>query len=109
MGGHGEETLAALRTLGGYFAIESHDPGVPMAAPWRPLGELLGAPGALRARAEQVRAALGRAGRLIAPAFAAAVLGRRVPGFDLGQARWIPGDGSMFPLSLPTSALDGAE
>jgi hypothetical protein len=131
MGGHGEETLAALRALGGYFAIESHEPGVPMAAPWRPLGELLGTPGALRARAEQVRAVLARAGgltpdqieprvaasvvqlglaaRLIAPAFGAAVLGRRAPGFDLGQARWVPGDGSMFPLSLPATALDGAE
>ena len=124
-------SLAALRELGPYFAIETHQPGEPMPAPWRPLSELLGSPAALRARAEQVRAALARAGglapdqvelrvaasvgqlglaaRLIAPAFGVAVLGRRVLGFDAGQARWVPGDGSMFPLSLPAATLQGAE
>lgn len=124
-------SLAALRELGPYFAIETHQPGEPMPAPWRPLTELLGSPAALRERAEQVRAALARAGglapdqvelrvaasvgqlglaaRLIAPAFGVAVLGRRVLGFDAGQARWVPGDGSMFPLSLPAATLPGAE
>ena len=52
---------------------------------------------------------LGLAARLIAPVFGAAVLSGRVPGFDLAQARWIPGDGSMFPLSLPATALEGTE
>ncbi len=131
MGGHGEVSLAALRDLGPYFAIETHQPGDPIAPPWRPLAELLGSPAALRERAHQVRAALARAGglapeqvelraaasvgqlglaaRLIAPAFGVAVLGGRVLGSDMSQARWVPGDGSMFPLSLPVAALPQAE
>jgi hypothetical protein len=131
MGGRGDELVAGLAALGPYFAIETHDPGEPMVAPWRSLAELIGSPDAPRARAVQVRAALARAGglapdqvelrvaasvaqlglsaRLIAPAFGLAVLGRRGLGFDAGQARWVPGDGSMFPLSLPTAALDDAE
>src|ERR1700759_272391 len=131
MGGHGDELLAGLATLGPYFTIETHDAGDPLAAPWRPLAELIGSPDALRARAVQVQAALARAGRLapdqveprvaasvaqlglsarlIAPAFGLAVLAHRGLGFDAGQARWVPGDGSMFPLSLPVAALDGAE
>jgi hypothetical protein len=131
MGGHGDELLAGLAALGPYFAIETHDPGDLLVAPWRPLAELTGAPDAPRARAVQVQAALARAGglapdqvelrvaasvaqlglsaRLIAPAFGLAVLARRGLGFDAGQARWVPGDGSMFPLSLPAAALDDAE
>jgi hypothetical protein len=131
MGGRGGVSLAGLAALGPYFAIETHDPGDPMVAPWRPLAELTGSPDALRERADQVRAALARAGglapdqveprvaasvaqlglsaRLIAPAFGLAVLERRVPGFDASQARWVPGDGSMFPLSLPAAAGPDAE
>lgn len=131
MGGHGDELRAGLAALGPYFAVETHDPGDALVAPWRPLAELLGSPDALRARAIQVRAALARAGgldpgqvelrvaasvaqlgltaRLIAPAFGVAVLSRRGLGFDAGQARWVPGAGSMFPLSLPVAALDDAE
>ncbi len=131
MGGHRDELLAGLAALGPYFAIEIHDPGDRLVAPWRPLAELIGAPAALRERAVQVRGALARAGglapeqvelrvaasvaqlglsaRLIAPAFGLAVLARRGLGFDASQARWVPGDGSMFPLSLPAAALGDAE
>ncbi|HEY6498312.1 MAG TPA: (2Fe-2S)-binding protein [Streptosporangiaceae bacterium] len=134
MGGRGGVSLAGrggLAALGPYFVIETHDPGDPLAAPWRPLAELIGSPDALRERAHQVRGALARAGgldpeqvelraatsvaqlglsaRLIAPAFGLAVLERRGLGFDAGQARWVPGDGSMFPLSLPAAARPVAE
>jgi hypothetical protein len=130
MTGRGDELLAGLRDLGPYFAIETHPPGDPRRAPWRPLAELTGSPDALRARAHQVRAALARAGglapdqvelrvaasvaqlglaaRLIAPAFGVAVLGRGGLGFDATQTWWVPGDGSMFPLSLPADALPAA-
>jgi hypothetical protein len=131
MGAPSAVTLAGLRGLGPYFAVDTHDPGAPMTAPWRPLSDLLGSPAALRERARQVQAALARAGgltpdqvefraaasvsqlglaaRLLAPAFGAAVLGRRLLGFDPGQARWVPAEGSLFPLSLPGTALEGAE
>src|SRR6202034_988017 len=112
MGGSAAVTLAGLRALGPYFAVDTHDPGTPVTAPWRPLSDLLGSPAALRERAHQVQAALARAGgltpdqvefraaasvsqlglaaRLLAPAFGAAVLGRRVLPFNIGQARWLP-------------------
>jgi FhuF 2Fe-2S C-terminal domain len=131
MGGSAAVTLAGLRALGPYFAVDTHDPGTPVTAPWRPLSDLLGSPAALRERARQVQAALARAGgltpdevefraaasvsqlglaaRLLAPAFGAAVLGRRVLLADTSQARWVPAEGSLFPLSLPGTALEDAE
>src|ERR1700753_329226 len=109
MTGHGGVSLAGLAALGPYFAIETHDPGQSLAAPWRPLAELIGSPNALLAWPFQVRAALARAGgltpdqvepraaasvaqlglaaRLIAPAFGRAVLTGRGPGFLAGPAR----------------------
>jgi hypothetical protein len=131
MGGPAAVTLAGLRALGPYFAVDTHDPGTPVTPPWRPLGDLLGSPAALRERARQVQVALARAGgltpdqvefraaasvsqlglaaRLLAPAFGAAVLGGRLLAFEATQARWVPTEGSLFRLSLPGTALDGAE
>jgi FhuF 2Fe-2S C-terminal domain len=131
MGGSAAVTLAGLRALGPYFAVDTHDPGTPVTAPWHPLSDLLGSPAALRERARQVQVALARAGgltpdqvefraaasvsqlglaaRLLAPAFGVAVLGRRVLLADTSQARWVPAEGSLFPLSLPETDLDGAE
>jgi hypothetical protein len=131
MGGRGGVSLAGRPDLGPYFEIETHRPGDPLLAPWRPLTELLGSPAALRERAYRVRAALARAGglesdrielrvaasvtqlglaaRLIAPAFGVAVLSQRGLGVDAGQARWVPADGSLFPLSLPAAARPDAE
>ncbi|HEY0719290.1 MAG TPA: hypothetical protein VGD68_16885, partial [Streptosporangiaceae bacterium] len=130
MGDPAAVMLTGLRALGPYFAVGSHDPGSPVTAPWRPLSDLLGSSAALGERAGQVRAALARAGglapgqvefraaasvshlglaaRLFAPAFGAALLGRRVLPFDPDQARWVPAEGSLFPLSVPGTDLEGA-
>ena len=122
------EDLAALGTLGPFFAVHAHRPGDEPAAPWRPLEELTRPPG-LRARIGVVRGALAaRAGRpasgielrvaasvaqlalvarLVAPALAAQAaqhpLDLRLSGL-WGQ----DAPGGPLPLSVPEPAADVA-
>lgn len=114
-----------LAGLGPFFAVETHRPGEAAAAPWQPLGTLLGSATALAARIDAVRDSLaaaagcpasridrrvaasvtqlGVAARLISPVLGSAVLG--VPlGIDVGQARWVPALGGPFRLSLAVPA-----
>ena len=117
---------ADLAALGPYFAVETHQPGSPVPAPWQPLGELLSSPDALAARIEQVRerlaaaagrpasgvefrvaasvAQLGLCARLLSPALGAAASGRALA-VDIARARWIPSLGGPFRLSLPQTAF----
>ncbi len=117
-----------LAGLGPFFAVETHRPGEAAAAPWQPLGTLLGSATALAARIDAVRDSLaaaagcpasridrrvaasvtqlGVAARLISPVLGSAVLG--VPlGINVGQARWVPGLGGPFRLSLAVPAAAG--
>lgn len=120
---------AGLAALGPFFAVEVHDPGSGCPGPWRPARELLASPGPLNTRITQVRAGLaaaacrppetiewrvaasvaqlGLAARLISPALGAAVLGAGLD-IDLNLARWIPGAGGPFRLSLPQAAFVAA-
>jgi hypothetical protein len=127
----GAELLADLAALGPYFAVEVHRPGSPLRPPWQSLGELTGSPGALAGRIGEVRerlaaaagcpaaavefrvaasiAQLGLCARLLSPALGAAAAGRTLP-VDAAQARWVPGLGGPFRLSLPdTAASAGTE
>lgn len=118
-----------LRTLGPYFAAESHDPDAgPPRAPWRPMGELLDDASVLAERVEAVRgylaaaggvptesielrvaasvAQLGLAARTLSPLFALAVLGQELPApspLSLRDLRWQPQPvvSSMFAFSIP--------
>ena len=121
--------LAELAELGPYFAVDSHPSGSPTCPPWRPLGELVSAPGALAARIGDVRARLaaaagcpaagvefrvaasvaqlGLCARLLSPVLGAAATGWALP-VDTAQARWVPALGGPFRLSLPQEAEAGA-
>jgi hypothetical protein len=117
---------ADLAALGPYFAIEAHSPHTVARMPWQPFSPLFGSAEALAARIAGVRAGLAAAadrppetiefrvaasvaqlslaGRLICPALGSAVL--RFPlAVDITGARWIPGLGGPFRLSLPQTAL----
>jgi FhuF 2Fe-2S C-terminal domain len=120
--------LAALAALGPYFAVDSHPPGSPAAPPWRPLGELIRAPGALAARIGDVRARLaaaagcpadgvefrvaasvaqlGLCARLLSPVLGAAAAGWALS-VDPAQTWWVPALGGPFRLSLPEGAEAG--
>jgi hypothetical protein len=115
---------AGLAALGPFFAVETHEPGAPLRAPWLPLAALISDPPTLTARIGQVReglaatsgdpagrvefrvaasvAQLGVAARLLSPALGAAALGAALH-IDVGQARWVPALGGPFRLSLPAS------
>ncbi len=121
-----EGLLAGLAALGPFFAIECHDSGTTAASPWHPLSTLSGPGQALAARIDAVRsslavaagrppaavefraaasvAQLGLCARLIAPALGAAALGHPLS-IDMMSARWIPGLGGPFRLSLPDTAF----
>jgi hypothetical protein len=125
----GAGLLADLAALGPYFAVEVHRPGSPLRPPWESLGELTGTPGALAGRIGEVRerlaaaagcpaaavefrvaasiAQLGLCARLLSPALGAAATGRTLP-VDVGQARWVPGLGGPFRLSLPEATVPEA-
>jgi hypothetical protein len=116
---------AGLAQLGPYFAVNSHAPGQPLPASWRPLSTLLDSPGDLHERIKEVRSALaagrppgavefrvaasvthlGVAARLISPALGTAVLFGRVLRMDPAEVRWQPVLGGPLPLSLPAPAL----
>jgi FhuF 2Fe-2S C-terminal domain len=122
----GAGLLADLAALGPYFAVEVHRPGSPLRPPWQSLGELTGSPDALAGRISEVRerlaaaagcptasvefrvaasiAQLGLCARLLSPALGAAAAGRTLP-VDIGQARWVPGLGGPFRLSLAEAAV----
>ncbi|MDX6245678.1 MAG: hypothetical protein QOE76_3401 [Frankiales bacterium] len=108
----------ALAALGPWFAVGQPEPD----GDWQPLAALLTSDGPLADRVDAVRAALGGdrvpvrvaasvaqlglVARLVAPAFGAALLDRRVPALD--QAWWQPGVGGPMPLALSDGALAGA-
>ena len=116
--------LAGLAGFGPYFAVATHDPRSPPAAPWQPLSTLTSSPQILRDRIAAVRAALaaaagrppgavefrvaasvthlGTAARLISPPLGAAVISGTVLRVD-PAARWQPVLGGAFPLSLPVA------
>ena len=123
MSGPGAGAFDQVSALGPFFAFETHDPGSPLAEPWRPMRELTTDPGVLAARVRALRAQLAASGgrpaeevewrvaasvahlglvaRLVSPALAAAaILGVALP-VGLDGARWQPLPGGMFPLSLP--------
>ncbi|GAA1217547.1 (2Fe-2S)-binding protein [Kitasatospora nipponensis] len=122
--------LAQIAALGPFFAVETHDPAVPAAPPWRPMAELVEDPAVPAGRAAQVRGylaagggppleavelrvaasvtQLGLAARLLSPALAAAVLHRALLPISLTEARWQPVPGGMFPLSVPHRPLPAA-
>jgi len=117
--------LAGLACFGPYFAVATHDPRSPPAAPWQPLSTLTGSPQILRDRIAAVRAELaaaagrppgavefrvaasvthlGTAARLISPPLGAAVISGAVLRVDPASARWQPVLGGAFPLSLPVA------
>ena len=106
--------------------MEVHRPGSPLRPPWQPLGELVGSPEALAGRIGEVRerlasaagrpaadvefrvaasiAQLGLCARLLSPALGAAAAGQ-VLSVDAAQARWVPGLGGPFRLSLADTAV----
>lgn len=114
--------FAKLRALGPAFAVDAHAAEAVPVAPWRPFGELLAEP-AWEARTDAVRRALaGMAGRpaedvevrvalatahlgvvarVLAPAFALAVLGTALPA--AGDLWWQPVLGGPPPLSFPAT------
>jgi hypothetical protein len=116
--------LADLAGFGPYFAVDTHHPRSPLAAPWQPLSTLTSSPQDLRDRIAAVRAALaaaagqppgavefrvaasvtqlGTAARLISPPLGAAVISGAVLRMD-STARWQPVLGGPFPLSLPVA------
>ncbi|WP_035855399.1 (2Fe-2S)-binding protein [Cryptosporangium arvum] len=108
---------SGLDELGPAFAVHTHAAGAPPPAPWQPVSTLLDASGdAWRARTAAVRRALeGMAGRpveervafatahlgvvarVLAPAFALAVVSSAVPPPDVW---WRPVPGGMVPVSF---------
>jgi len=122
----GARLLADLAALGPYFAVDVHRPGSPVRPPWQPLGELTGSPDALADQIGEVRerlaaaagcpaaavefrvaasiAQLGLCARLLSPALGAAATGRPLP-VEVAQARWVPGLGGPFRLSLAEDAV----
>lgn len=121
-----EALRAGLAALGPFFAIETHSSRIRAQGPWQPLSALLGSADALTTRIDSVRsrlaaaaerpsgtiefrvvasvAQLGLCARLIAPALGSAVLGEPLP-IDIMSARWVPGLGGPFRLSLPETAF----
>ncbi|MDQ2957239.1 MAG: (2Fe-2S)-binding protein [Actinomycetota bacterium] len=112
-----------LATLGGFFALATHQSEPAPAPPWRPLTELLTEPAVLRDRFAMVRAGLatsaglgdqqevparvaasvsqlGLVARIVSPALAVAVLSGQVLGMELADLRWQPLLGGAFPLSV---------
>jgi hypothetical protein len=107
---------------GPFFAAQSHDPGHPPDAPWRPMTDLLDDPGVLADRVAQTRAYLAAAGgrdadavearvaasvthlglaaRIASPLLAAAVFTGRAAPVTLHELYWQPVLGGAFPLSI---------
>lgn len=127
------DTAHALRTAAGvgpYFAVDLHAEG----SSWRDFAELVEDAAALRERVAAVRATLaGRTGltvdaideravaslhslalfaRLVAPAFAAAVLTGTVPVLDVALMRWQEVVGGPVPIAFldpPAARADRPE
>jgi len=121
-----EAQRAGLAALGPFFAIETHKSRTRVQRPWQPLNELFSSAEALAIRIDGVRsslataaecpsetiefrvaasvAQLGLCARLISPALGSAVL-REPLRIDIVSARWIPGLGGPFRLSLPETAF----
>jgi hypothetical protein len=124
-----EELRAGLAALGPFFALEAHAPGTRPQAPWRLLSVLISSGETLASRIEDVRSSLaaaagrpsapieyrvaasvtqlGLCARLIAPVLGSAVLGYPLS-TDTMSARWVPGLGGPFRLSLPDTAFSAA-
>ncbi|MGF1425247.1 (2Fe-2S)-binding protein [Kitasatospora sp. LaBMicrA B282] len=118
----GAATAQRVAALGPFFAVETHGSTEPVD-PWRPLAELRDDPAVLRERIAGVRGYLAATGRqapeaveervaasvthlglvarLISPAFGVAVLDGALFRYGLGDSRWQPALGGLFPLSLP--------
>jgi hypothetical protein len=120
-----EALRAELAALGPFFAIETHSSRTEVRSPWQPLSPLFSSAEALAIRIDGVRsslaaaecpsgtiefrvaasvAQLGLCARLISPALGSAVLGEPLP-IDIMSARWVPGLGGPFRLSLPETAF----
>lgn len=121
-----------LRTLGPFFAVETHVRGELMPPPWQPISALMGENGALPDRVDAVRTALAqRAGRrpadieirvaasvahlgliarLLAPAIAAIALGHTPASLSPDDLWWQDELGGPYPLSItpsPTNEVAG--
>lgn len=128
MRGSASATPEQVAAFGPFFAVTTHAADSPLAAPWRPMGDLVRDPGVLRDRVAAVRARLASGGRppedvelrvaasvthlglvarLLSPALAIAALNGTFPQLELDQLRWQPVLGGGFPLSLPREALSG--
>jgi hypothetical protein len=123
-----EALRAGLAALGPFFAVETHNSCTQAQSPWQPLSPLFRSAQALATRIDDVRSSLaaatrpsgtiefraaasvahlGLCARLIAPALGSVVLGEPLP-IDIMSARWVPGLGGPFRLSLPETAFSAA-
>jgi Ferric iron reductase FhuF-like transporter/FhuF 2Fe-2S C-terminal domain len=119
--------LDELAALGPFFAVSTHPPQAIPLPPWRPVSELTGRHGPLRARMDAVRSTLAARGRLdvaaidpriaasalhlglvarlAAPALGAAVLGQPIDPRP-AEVWWQDVPSGPVPLSVPAPSED---
>jgi hypothetical protein len=114
--------LADNATIGPFFNVHTHLPGMPPPAPWRRMTELIDTPDVLAARVDRIREALGTTAgrtanqievrvaasvahlgltaRILSPLLALSITTGVVPAVTLNQLYWQDELGGAFPLSI---------